>query len=417
MDYAKYDALYGHMSSKELMQHLQKKNTEEAKRAKQEGRLVCWSTSITQQELMETFDICTVYPENHAAATAARKQSQKYLDAAEGAGYSIDNCSYARIGLCYTELLEEMEERELPAPDLVMCSSNICYTIVKWFENVAHKLGVPMIYIDMPFAYERQPKDSNIQYVAEQVRESIIPRLEEITGKKFDKEKFRRICETSNEVVKWWKAACEVNRAVPAPMCGFDMFNYMALVVCARGQEEGAYLFRKWYFELKEKVEKGIGPWPDQEEKYRIIWDGIACWPNLSFTYKLLKKYGVNLVASTYPNGWYIQYEPGSMESFAEGYYHPYFVRSLDEGVDRLKRLVEDCGADGIIYHSNRSCKIMDFRQYETQRQIEKLTGVPSVMFDGDQGDPRVFSEAQFETRLQALIEMMEARKAQKEGL
>ena len=105
------------------------------------------------------------------------------------------------------------------------------------------------------------------------------------------------------------------------------------------------------------------------------------------------------------------------MESFAEGYYHPYFVRSLDEGVDRLKRLVEDCRADGIIYHSNRSCKIMDFRQYETQRQIEKLTGVPSVMFDGDQGDPRVFSEAQFETRLQALIEMMEARKAQKEGM
>ena len=32
-----------------------------------------------------------------------------------------------------------------------------------------------------------------------------------------------------------------------------------------------------------------------------------------------------------------------------------------------------------------------------------------SVMFDGDQTDPRLFSEAQYETRIQALAEMMEA--------
>jgi benzoyl-CoA reductase/2-hydroxyglutaryl-CoA dehydratase subunit BcrC/BadD/HgdB len=29
-------------------------------------------------------------------------------------------------------------------------------------------------------------------------------------------------------------------------------------------------------------------------------------------------------------------------------------------------------------------------------------------MFDGDQSDPRVFSEAQYETRVDALIEIME---------
>lgn len=49
----------------------------------------------------------------------------------------------------------------------------------------------------------------------------------------------------------------------------------------------------------------------------------------------------------------------------------------------------------------------MDFRQYEIQRQIYDLTGVPSVIFDGDQTDPRVFSDAQYETRIQALVEVM----------
>ena len=53
----------------------------------------------------------------------------------------------------------------------------------------------------------------------------------------------------------------------------------------------------------------------------------------------------------------------------------------------------------------------MDFRTYEIQRRITEKSGCPSVIFDGDQTDPRVFSEAQYETRIQALVEMMEERK------
>ena len=36
------------------------------------------------------------------------------------------------------------------------------------------------------------------------------------------------------------------------------------------------------------------------------------------------------------------------------------------------------------------------------------------MIFDGDQTDPRLFSEAQYETRIQALAEMMEENKAKK---
>jgi benzoyl-CoA reductase/2-hydroxyglutaryl-CoA dehydratase subunit BcrC/BadD/HgdB len=53
----------------------------------------------------------------------------------------------------------------------------------------------------------------------------------------------------------------------------------------------------------------------------------------------------------------------------------------------------------------------MDFRQYEVQRRVEEATGVPSVIFDGDQTDPRIFSQGQYETRIQALVEMMAEKK------
>ena len=38
------------------------------------------------------------------------------------------------------------------------------------------------------------------------------------------------------------------------------------------------------------------------------------------------------------------------------------------------------------------------------------------MFFDGDQSDPRVFNQAQFETRLDALVEIMEENKRKKEA-
>ena len=51
-------------------------------------------------------------------------------------------------------------------------------------------------------------------------------------------------------------------------------------------------------------------------------------------------------------------------------------------------------------------------RSVETAEIIKEKTGLPYVSFDGDQTDPRNFAPAQFDTRVQALAEMMEANLA-----
>ena len=397
------------LTSKELLNQLVAKHYDDALTAKAEGRPVVWATSISPQELLETMDLTVVYPENHAAAIGARKGSMEFISYSEGKGYSSDLCSYARVNMGYVDL-KDAEAQNIPQPDLILCCNNICNTVIKWYENIAKELHIPMILFDTPYSYEYQISEESIQYMRRQF-DYAIRQLEELTKKRFDYDRLSEVMEVSNSTCRWWKKSTELAMHKPSPLSGFDMFNYMAMVVCMRGNKDGETLFRLWYEELEERMKQNLGPWNNAEEKYRIMWDGIACWPHLATTFKTLKKYGVNMVASTYPDSWNIRYEKNDLDALVRAYASHYANRSIAYSVDNIAKIAEDNSLDGIIFHSNRSCKLMDFKQYEIQRQVQQRTGVPAVFFDGDQTDPRVFSDAQYETRIQALVELMEKNK------
>ena len=389
------------LTSKELLNQLVAKHYDDALTAKAEGRPVVWATSISPQELLETMDLTVVYPENHAAAIGARKGSMEFISYSEGKGYSSDLCSYARVNMGYVDL-KDAEAQNIPQPDLILC--------IKWYENIAKELHIPMILFDTPYSYEYQISEESIQYMRRQF-DYAIRQLEELTKKRFDYDRLSEVMEVSNSTCRWWKKSTELAMHKPSPLSGFDMFNYMAMVVCMRGNKDGETLFRLWYEELEERMKQNLGPWNNAEEKYRIMWDDIACWPHLATTFKTLKKYGVNMVASTYPDSWNIRYEKNDLDALVRAYASHYANRSIAYSVDNIAKIAEDYSLDGIIFHSNRSCKLMDFKQYEIQRQVQQRTGVPAVFFDGDQTDPRVFSDAQYETRIQALVELMEKNK------
>ena len=397
------------ITSKQMLVQMQADHYANALKAKEEGKPVVWSASIAMQELLETMGLTVVYPENHAAAIGARKCSPELIADAEGHGYSSDLCSYARVNLGYVNV-KHSEAQNIPLPDILFCCDNLCHTVVKWYENLAKELGIPMIMINTPFVYDDEVPDRSVKYMRAEF-ERAIRQLEEYTHTKFDYDKLSHVMKNSNTTAEWWEKAYRTAMQVPSPLSGFDMFNYMAVAVCMRGKEEGATLFKLWYEELQNRAEKQIGPWDNATEKYRILWDGIACWPYLSTTFKILKKNGINMVASTYPDIWNLRYETDDLDGLVKAYAKHYANRNLKFSVDKITQLAKDYQLDGIIYHSNRSCKLMDFRQYEIQRQVQERTGIPSIIFDGDQTDPRVFSEAQYETRIQALVEVMKGRR------
>lgn len=401
------------LTSKELLTKLTQKHYADAINAKKEGRLVAWSTSIAPQEFCETMGIEVLYPENHAAAIGAKGGAIPLLQHSEGNGYSLDLCSYARINLGYMETQDCCFEN-IPLPDLIICCNNICNTLIKWYENISKELNIPMIMIDVPYNYEYEVSQARVDYIRGQF-DVAIAQLENICGRPFDYQRFEEVMKISSEAAKTWKHAMDKAALLPSPLNGFNIFNYMALIVCMRGKHESIELFKTVAEELDELAKNGQSQFPGKEQ-YRIMWEGIACWPYLSHNFKTLKEYGINMVGSTYPGAWTLLYDANDLDGMARAYAGVMNNTNLEKQVDLRTTIIEECKCDGAIYHMNRSCKLMDFMQYELQRQVYMKTGVPYVMFDGDQTDPRNFAKAQFETRIQALVEMMADRRKNMEG-
>lgn len=401
------------LTSKQLLAQLTAKHYQDAAEGKKRGELVAWSSSIAPQELCETMGVHVLYPENHAAAIGAKGGAMPLINYAEGRGYSIDLCSYARINLAYKDVQDCVFEN-IPLPDFLIICNNICNTLIKWYENLSRELNIPLITIDVPFNCEYEVNQARVDYIKGQFKEAI-RQLEEICGKPFDYDRFHSIMETSSQAAYAWRRAMKYAEYVPSPLNGFNIFNYMAMMVCMRGRQESVQLFNLIADELEAMKQKGESQLPG-EEKYRIMWEGIACWPYLSHNFKTFKQYGINIVGSTYPEAWTLLYEAGDLEGMARAYASVMNNCNLERQIDLRVRIIEECKCDGAVYHMNRSCKLMDLMQYQLQKEVYRRTGVPFVVFDGDQTDPRNFAKAQFETRVQALVEMMENIKAQRQA-
>ena len=384
--------------------------------AKKAGRPVGWSSSKFPCEIAEALDLAVVYPENQAAGIGAQHDGERMCQAAEDMGYDADICGYARISLAYSAGVETTNEsRRMPQPDFVLCCNNICNCMTKWYENIARMHNIPLIMIDVPYNNEVTVSDSQVAYIRGQFDDAI-KQLEVIAGKKMDPARFEHACECANRTAKAWLKVCDYLQYKPAPMSGFDLFNHMADVVTARGKVAAAEAFELLEKDLAEAVKEGKSTTPFPE-KFRVMFEGIPCWPKLPNLFKPLKANGVNVTAVVYAPAFGFVYD--DLDSMARAYCKAPNSVCIEQGVDWREGICRDNKVDGVLVHYNRSCKPWSGYMAEMQRRFTEDLGIPCAGFDGDQADPRNFNEAQYLTRVQGLVEAMEQNaknKAAKEG-
>ena len=305
------------------------------------------------------------------------------------------------------EAIKPYKQMRIPQPDFVLCCNNICNCMTKWYENIARMCNIPLIMVDIPYNNTVEVSDSAVKYVRAQF-DNAIHELEKLTGKKFDEEKFELACKHANRTAQNWLKVCDFLQYKPAPMSGFDLFNHMADVVTARGKEAAADAFELLSKDLQKNIEEGTSTLPFPEQ-YRVMFEGIPCWPKLPNLFKPLKENGINVTAVVYAPAFGFVYN--NMDEMARAYYKAPNSVCIEQGVAWREGICRDNKVDGVLVHYNRSCKPWSGYMAEMQRRFTADLGVPCAGFDGDQADPRNFNEAQYTTRVQGLVEAMEANK------
>lgn len=396
-------------SAKYKLNQIAAKAYTDVQEAKERGEKIGWVASNFPVEIPETLGIPVCYPENQAAGIAARGGGVRMCEVAESEGYSNDICAYARISMAYAKV-KDAPEQNMPQPDFVLCCNNICNCMIKWYENLAKELNIPMILIDIPFNPDNEVSDEQVAYVKGQFLDAI-KRLEEITGKKWSDEKYKEVMEYSGRTSRAWLAATACARYTPSPFNGFDLLNHMAVMVTARGKPEAAEAMETLLKEYEENHVKGTSTFR-VEEKHRIMFEGIACWPWLRVTSNGMKDRGINMVTTIYADAFGFIYK--DFDDMCRAYCKVPNAINLETARDKRVKLCKDNHVEGLLVHVNRSCKLWSGFMSEMSRQIGAECDIPVASFDGDQADARNFSEAQYDTRVQALTEIMESRKEAK---
>ncbi len=376
-------------------------------------------------EVLRSFGIHAVFPEVNGLQAAIRHLADDYIAQGEDYGFSADVCAYVKADVGLQLRGGDHPLGKIPKPSLAVYT-NACNTYLKWAEIWERMYNVPSITIDVPGSRAagrltwngHVDFENDLKYVRGQVDEFITV-CEQVTGKKFDIDLLRENMHHSNVMLERYQRLVELNKAVPAPYNAVtDGTVYLGVVNAFRGRPEGAKYFADLVQEMEYKIANGIGT--IAEEKYRLIFVGVPCYPIFRRFNDMFTEWGGAFVGSSYM--WFAS--AGANTGFQYDLDHP--LESLAEGLlvtarDAMDSMfhsnknvvdaIEPYGIDGVVYHPIKSCRTVSAGLADNRRAVSQETGAATLFIESDHMDKRVVSEAQLKNRIDAFFEGLASRK------
>ena len=376
-------------------------------------------------EILRVFDFPLVFPEITSLQTAVRRVAHEYLNEAEDYGYSPDICGYVKadIGL---QLRKGQHPMGIVPKPAIAVLTNACNTYIKWGEFWERMYHIPVFTLDIPGSRAGEkvswPGDPDFErdhrYVLAQIKE-LISVCEEVSGKKFDIDRLRENLGYANDMNLGWKRVLELNQSVPSLFNALtDGTVYLGVSNNFRATREGSQFFKNLVEEMEYKAAHKIGTLT--EEKFRLIFIGVPCYPIFRRFNELFTEWGGTFVNSSYL--WFAS--GGASQGYAYDLNRP--LESLAEGVlisvrnamdsmfhreYMLKEIIESYHVDGVVYHPIKSCRTVSTGLADGRRYLMSQMDIPCLFIESDMMDRRVVSEAQLKNRIDAFFEGLASRK------
>ena len=350
------------------------------------------------------------FPENFACVCAARHVSGKYCETAEAYRYPQDTCSYCRTHLGYLYGSDDNPPMGgLAEPDLLLMTSSACTHYFKWWDALREIYGKPLVFVNTPRVME--PLSLPDYYIDHAIREieGAIAQIEKILGIEIAENTLSRTVTLSGEAVDYWQEILELQKAVPCPMDLSDLVNALFVLIVLAGTEEGVDLMKKIYEETRQRVHEGRGLLSRDEERHRLLWLNIPFWYRLGI-FGYFEDQGCVFPFSDYTQYiWATTTMDGSkpLESLARKALSGELNTSLDDQIGKLLKDIKAYKVDGVVAHSNRSCRVLSVGVFDAVKIIREELDIPTLVLDCDHTDERVYSEATIMQRIEAFLEML----------
>ena len=376
-------------------------------------------------EILRVFDLPMVFPEINSLQTAVRRVAFEYLNEAEDYGFSPDICGYVKADVAVQLRKGVHPMGRIPRPTLAVLT-NACNTYIKWAEIWERMYQIPVFTLDVPGTRMAggqtwpgsESFENDRRYVAAQVKE-LIALCEEVTGKKFDIDRFREILKHTNTMSRGWNRVLELNRSTPSLFNALtDGTVYLGVANGFRGTEPGARYFDELVEEMEYKALHGIGTLTD--EKYRLLFVGVPCYPIFRRFNELFTDWGGTFINSTYL--WFAS--GGSNRGFEYDLERPFdslaegLLINVRDAMDSmfyqdyvLVDMIETFQADGVVYHPIKSCRTVSTGLADNRRAVMASRDIPTLFIESDMMDRRVVSEAQLKNRIDAFFEGLASRR------
>jgi len=357
-------------------------------------RKAVFTSLFAPVELIHAFDLNPFSLEVLAGVAASMNLAPELLAGTEKEWLSTDFCSFhrayieiARIGL-------------LPAPAFALATAHTCDGTYKSFSEVSSLMSCPLIFLDTPYNSDRAAVD----YLSGQLKKAA-EQIEKVTGLAFNGEKLEQAFYFSNKARGALLEIHEIRRNERPLLFGEDSLPFLTVWGSLLGHREGAALFECYRDELRRRSEGG---WSQIKGKKRILWLHLKpFFPNRLLRY-IEQELGAVIVAEEINSVYWNELDARSpWESLALKTMSNFWVGGIEKRLDNIRRTIESHHIDGVIHFSHWGC-----RQSNGGVRLIKDTvseyGIPFLNLDGDCVDERSYSEAQYLTRLEGFMELLE---------
>ena len=287
----------------------------------------------------------------------------------------------------------------LPPPKMLIYTNIACDANMISFPYVIEKYQIPSFYIEVPY----EQNEEAVHYVSEQLKE-MIGFISDITGSKISEAALRESVERGKRTSRYYLDRLKYvgDHALKGPVESELYAVYSGHIMM--GTKEAELYNRKTLRDIKKA---------GNNDAVRLLWLHMIPFlqPSICQNLGYSTNARITAVDLVYDSMFDLELDD-PYEAMAYRMVHSVYNGNIDWRIERAIETAKMTNTEGIVVFAHWGCKSTFGASALYTKKFEEA-GFPTLILNGDGGDPTNCADGQMATRLGAFLEMLEKKRTE----